>query len=44
MLTLEVYGEVITWPDDFALMMIKYYRDSGVPYKVCGHQDNDGRE
>jgi len=34
MLTLEIYGEFITWPEEFAAMMMKYYRDNGIPFVV----------
>jgi len=35
MLTLEVHGQMITWPKDFALTMMRYYRNHGVPFRVC---------
>jgi hypothetical protein len=43
MLTLEIYGKLITWPEDFALLMIKHYENHGVP--VIVHRDciNTGR-
>ena len=34
MLTLKVNGEFITWPEKFALLMMKYYENNGVPYTV----------
>jgi hypothetical protein len=34
MLTLEVHGQLITWPEDIAQMMIKFYLKRGVPCKV----------
>jgi hypothetical protein len=40
MLTLEVYGKFITWPEDFALLMMKYYRKHGVDFilhRNCVH-------
>jgi hypothetical protein len=37
MMTLEIYGKLITWPEDFALLMMKYYEDYGVPFIV--HRD-----
>jgi hypothetical protein len=47
MVTLEVNRMMITWPDDFAVMMMKYYRDHGVSFIVhrncihtAGHAGN----
>ncbi len=40
MLTLEINGKFITWPEDFAIMMIGHYRNHGVPFTVhrnCVH-------
>jgi hypothetical protein len=37
MLTLEVYGKFISWPEEFALMMMRYYQNYGVPFIV--HRD-----
>jgi hypothetical protein len=40
MLTLEIHGQYITWPDEFAVLMMKYYRDNGVSFIVhrnCVH-------
>jgi hypothetical protein len=40
MLTLEVNGQFITWPEEFAVLMMKYYRKHGVNYilhRNCGH-------
>jgi hypothetical protein len=34
MLTLEVHGQLITWPKDFALTMMRYYRSHDVPFRV----------
>jgi hypothetical protein len=44
MLTLEIYGKLITWPEDFALLMMKYYQKHGVSFIV--HKDciNKGRD
>ena len=44
MMTLEIYGELITWPEDFALLMMKYYENCGVPFIVhrdCIHTGRD---
>lgn len=35
MLTLKVNARIVTWPDDFAHMMMKQYRTHGVLYQVC---------
>ncbi len=37
MLTLEIHGKFITWPEEFAIMMIGHYRNHGVPFTV--HRD-----
>jgi TRAP-type C4-dicarboxylate transport system permease small subunit len=34
MLTLEVNGQFITWPEDFAVIMMGYYKKFGIPYAV----------
>jgi hypothetical protein len=34
MLTLEVRNQLITWPNDFAVMMMRYYWNHGVPFVV----------
>ncbi len=34
MLTLEVYGQYVTWPEQFALYMMRYYRKRGVTFTV----------
>jgi hypothetical protein len=34
MLTLEVHGQLITWPKDFALTMMRYYHNHEVPFRV----------
>jgi len=34
MLTLEVNGHFITWPEDYAVMMMGYYKLYGVPFMV----------
>ena len=36
MLTLEVHGQLITWPEDIAEMMMAFYQKRGVPFKVYG--------
>ena len=42
MLTLKVHGQFITWPDDFANMMMKYYRIHGIPFTVHANSVNPG--
>lgn len=34
MLTLEVYGQFVTWPEEFAHLMMKYYRNRGIAFVV----------
>ena len=44
MLTLEVHGQIITLSDEFALLMMKYYRKHGVTFilhKNCVHTGRD---
>ena len=46
MLTIEVNGQFITWPDDFAVTMMRYYSKHDVPFLVhrkCLHTGRDGR-
>jgi hypothetical protein len=44
MLTLEIYGKLITWPEDFALLMMKYYENYGVPFVVHRNCINTGSD
>ena len=40
MLTVEVYGQFVRWPADFAFVMMKYFRKNGVPFvlhRKCIH-------
>lgn len=44
MMTLEIYGKLITWPEDFAHLMMKHYENYGVPFIVhrdCIHTGRD---
>lgn len=34
MMILEVHNEYVTWPEEFALMMMEHYRNHGIPYVV----------
>ena len=34
MLTLQVYGKRVTWPDEFANLMIEQYQKRGIPFVV----------
>jgi hypothetical protein len=42
MLTLEVHGQFITWPEEFALLMMKYYQKHGVTFIIHRHCDHAG--
>ena len=44
MLSLEVYEKVVTWPEDFALLMIKHYQAFEVPVMVHMVCSNTGRD
>ncbi len=44
MLTLEIYGRYVTWPEQFALFMMRYYRNRGIKFVVhrnCIHSGWD---
>ncbi len=44
MLTLEVHGQYVTWPEQFALYMMRYYRNRGITFVVhrnCIHSGLD---
>lgn len=43
MLTLEIHGKFIVWPDEFAVMMMKYYRDNGINFIVHRNCLHSGR-
>jgi hypothetical protein len=34
MITLEVHNQLITWPDDFAIVMMRYYKKHDVPFML----------
>jgi hypothetical protein len=38
MLSLKVYNTLITWPEDTAVFMMKFYENLGIPFEV---QEND---
>jgi hypothetical protein len=44
MITIEVNGQYITWPDDFAIMMMKYYRKHDVPFMIHRNCIHTGRD
>jgi hypothetical protein len=42
LITLEVDNKYFMWQRDFAMTMIKHYRDYGIPYRIsknCAHPD-----
>jgi len=39
MIIVEVRGQIVNWPEDFALVMMRYYHNHGVPFKVHRHID-----
>jgi hypothetical protein len=43
MLTLEVNGQFITWPAEFAFVMMKNYRKHGIPFVVYGDCAHAGK-
>ena len=42
MLKMEVHGQLITWPEDVAEMMMKFYLKHGVPFKVYSNSAHAG--
>ena len=40
MLSLKVHNKIITWPEDIAVFMMKFYENLGIPYEV---QENDAQ-
>ena len=47
MLTLEVNGQLIAWPEEFAVLMMKYYRKHGVHFIIhrnCVHTGSNGSD
>ena len=34
MLSLKVHNTIITWPEDVAVFMMKYYENFGIPFEV----------
>lgn len=44
MLTLEVNGQFITWPEEFALLMMKYYQKHGVNFIIHRHCMHTGMD
>ena len=46
MITLEIDGQFITWPEDFAIAMMTYYLKNGVSFTVhqnCVHTEANTR-
>jgi len=40
MITIEIRKQFITWPDDVAITMMRYYHQHGVPFTLhrkCAH-------
>ncbi|HEX9024243.1 MAG TPA: hypothetical protein VF799_10420 [Geobacteraceae bacterium] len=44
MLTLEVHGQYVTWPEQFALYMMRYYRNRGITFVVHRNCIHSGRD
>jgi hypothetical protein len=47
MLSLKVHNTIITWPEDIALFMMKFYENLGVPFEVDQNDiqnDEDSRQ
>jgi len=34
MVTIKVHNQYVTWPNDFAVMMMRYYKRHGVPFVI----------
>jgi hypothetical protein len=47
MLSLKVHNTIITWPEDIALFMMKFYENLGVPFEIDQNDiqnDEDSRQ
>jgi hypothetical protein len=44
LLTLEVNGQLVTWPEEFAQMMMNHYRNHGVTFLVQRNCTHCGRD
>jgi hypothetical protein len=44
LLTLEVNGQLVTWPEEFAQMMMNHYRNHGVKFLVQRNCTHCGRD
>ena len=38
MITIKVRNQLVTWPDDFAVLMMRYYKRHDVPFVI--HRNN----
>ena len=34
MLSLKVHNTIITWPEDIAVFMMKFYENLGIPFEI----------
>jgi hypothetical protein len=47
MLSLKVHNKIITWPEDIALFMMKFYENLGIPFEIDQNDiqcDEDSRQ
>ena len=42
MLTIEVNGQLVTWPEEFADLMIAYYKQHEIPFIVYRNGIHNG--
>jgi hypothetical protein len=47
MLSLKVHNTIITWPEDIAIFMMKFYENLGIPFEIDQNDiqsDEDSRQ
>ena len=44
MITIEVHNQLVTWPDDFAIVMMRYYKKHDVSYVLRWRHPSSGSD
>jgi hypothetical protein len=44
MLTLKVHNMIITWPEDIALLMMRYFKSHDIPFELHRHNIQSEQE
>ena len=44
MITIEVHNQMVTWPDDFAIVMMRYYKKHDVSFVLRLRHSSSGSD